>query len=120
MPSIPSGPRSQQQQQLQQQQPQLRNGRELLNAKPQQKAAIVAPSLQSRLMTPAQLKALQKQQARAAQSLTGVPKGPKGAVAVPGGPSAVPLAKRITLPLAMRLSAEAKKNGCVPLQQCNQ
>jgi len=117
MPAVPSAPRAQQQQQ---QQSQARNGRELLSAKPQQQKAAPAPaaSLQSRMMTAAELKTLQKQQARAAPAnrlMPGVPKGPKGTVATPATTAAVPLAKRITLPLAMRLSAEAKMNGCVPL-----
>jgi hypothetical protein len=122
MPTIPSAPRSQQQQQ---QQPQARNGRELLTAKPQQKKLVPAPSasLQSRMMTAAELKTLQKQQARAAPAnrlMPGVPKGPKGTVATPATTAAVPLAKRITLPLAMRLSAEAKINGCVSLTVMSQ
>lgn len=65
-------------------------------------------------MSASELKTLQRQQARAAVAakvVPGVPKGPKGTIATPA--NSLPLAKRIALPLAMRLSEEAKKNGCV-------
>jgi hypothetical protein len=115
MPTIPSGPRAQQQ-------PRANNGRELLHPKnvqaqqqrphSNQNMASVVPSLQSRLMSAAELKTFQRQQARSAAKATvvpGVPTGPKGTVSTPA--TSIPLAKRITLPLAMRLSEEAKKNG---------
>ncbi|UZJ53131.1 hypothetical protein CBS101457_002451 [Exobasidium rhododendri] len=125
MPTIPSGPRAQQHS--------ANGGRELLqpNIKQQQQQQYIveqpharqrsqivapvvaaAPSLHSRLMSVNELKTLQRQQARAAivgKVVPGVPKGPKGTVSTPA--TSVPLAKRIALPLAMRLSEEAKKSG---------
>lgn len=80
------------------------------------KAPIPDQSLQSRLMTAAELKALQKQQAKAAavrKVVPAVPTEPKGTISTPATNVAIPLAKRITLPLAMRLNEEAKKNGYV-------
>ena len=118
-PAIPSGPKAQQQQRT-------NSGRELLQpAQTQQpasrRAPVAAPSLQSRLMSAAELKALQRQQARtaaAARVVPGMPTGPKGTVATPASSHSMALAKRITLPLSMRLSDQAKQTGCVCAWRC--
>lgn len=119
-PTIPSGPKAQQQG-MQNGQPRPQQAHQAASIsrgpKPSKAPVAAAPvnSLQSRMMSAAELKTLQKQQARAAairpKSIPGVPTGPKGTVATPATTAAIPLSKRITLPLAMRLSEEARKNG---------